>query len=448
MLNQYSLSELKGAPLSIVIALMMKGNRTVSVFDLAATTGYNQKTIRTELKKLTDQQIICRPRSNCYQLMGDVLQLPLYWDEKTEPVPAAEKSSNNVEVFSTLLARIEDLEARVRELETEKISHQMEKSSTKAEKISIIDYPEANRKVELFSEKVEKCSEKVEKSSTYEEAPLLINNNNTPDNLVGWLVDIDNNQPNENTVDKLTTDDGKNPETIWKAALQQLQGTMGKDSFGLYMKNSELICCSEDHWTVGVMSHFALSWCRDRLTESLEKILSGMTGEKQTVSFVEKVSCNKLQASCKQVPSKLPDHHEDVPELIPVPEDPHEAALAEICNDYLVNPTGINYSKKEMETLISCRPDPDVLRFILPNLSSFTAARTWCDWDVKQAQAKLLTKNKVTGAARSEMVNNPNVSLEMIFSVFQELDPDEKNREGKGIYRIKQLAEGGKTCEL
>ena len=92
--------------------------------------------------------------------------------------------------------------------------------------------------------------------------------------------------------------------------------------------------------------------------------------------------------------------------------------------------------------MIKIGTDPDVLRFLLPRMSNYEAALTWCCWPLKQAKHKLLTRYKIIGAARSELTNNPAVSLETIYEVCEELCPDGKNDDQKNlaIYRIKELS--------
>ncbi len=85
MQNKLNLRELKGAPLSIILAIMMAGNRTVSVSYLCTETGYSDKTISSGLDLLRGRQIVTETRRNHYQLTGGNVQLPLYWNERTEP---------------------------------------------------------------------------------------------------------------------------------------------------------------------------------------------------------------------------------------------------------------------------------------------------------------------------------------------------------------------------
>ena len=148
-MQKLNLRELKGAPLSIVLAIMMAGNRNCSVSYLCTETGYSDKTIKSGLELLRGRQIITQTGRNRYQLTGENVQLPLYWDERTEPAadpyPASEQPSlfeyedgaekisrKNSELaisgkipesgkISEMEARITALEARVSALESGKI---------------------------------------------------------------------------------------------------------------------------------------------------------------------------------------------------------------------------------------------------------------------------------------------------------------------------------------
>jgi len=152
-MQKLNLRELKGAPLSIILAIMMAGNRNVSVSYLCTETGYSDKTVNSGLELLRGRQIITQTGRNRYQLTGENVQLPLYWGETTEPAdpsPASEQPSlfeyeDGAEKFSRknsglaipgkipesgkipeMEARIMALEARVTALESGKIPETVE----------------------------------------------------------------------------------------------------------------------------------------------------------------------------------------------------------------------------------------------------------------------------------------------------------------------------------
>jgi hypothetical protein len=92
-MQKLNLRELKGAPLSIILAIVMAGNRNVSVTWLMAETGYSDKTIRSGLDILRSRQIVTQTGRCRYQLTGENVQLPLYWSETTEPADPSPASS-------------------------------------------------------------------------------------------------------------------------------------------------------------------------------------------------------------------------------------------------------------------------------------------------------------------------------------------------------------------
>ena len=133
-MQKLNLRELKGAPLSIILAIVMAGNRNVSVSYLVTTTGYSDKTINSGLDLLRDRQIVTQTGRCRYQLTGENVQLPLYWGETVEPAdpspacdqPALFELGDGVGNFSGKISRsgkfpesgkIPELEYRLARLE-------------------------------------------------------------------------------------------------------------------------------------------------------------------------------------------------------------------------------------------------------------------------------------------------------------------------------------------
>ena len=172
--NKINVRALKGAPLSIVIVLMLQ-RRSVSHALLCQETGYSDKTVTQGLEYLISNQIVTRTGHTGFQLTGENYQLPLYWSETIEPVdpspaldPAAlplpdrpaekflpeNSESENVKI-TTLEKKIEDLTARIEVLEAEKrknyeseqpeivnsslINNQSNNTDTYTDKDSLID---------------------------------------------------------------------------------------------------------------------------------------------------------------------------------------------------------------------------------------------------------------------------------------------------------------------
>lgn len=131
-MQQINVRALKGAPLSIVIVLMLQ-RRSVSHSLLCQETGYSDRTVTQALEYLTSNQIVTRAGHSGFQLTGDSYQLPLYWEEKTEPadpspalaapeisLPEAAPenfSGKKYESENEVIVKITTMENRIRELE-------------------------------------------------------------------------------------------------------------------------------------------------------------------------------------------------------------------------------------------------------------------------------------------------------------------------------------------
>ena len=86
MFDSFGLSDIKGAPLSILVFLSFNGNRAVTISELAGKdgTGYSEKPIRLGLRTLRELGVVTETH-NRYQLTGKEYQLPLSWGEKILP---------------------------------------------------------------------------------------------------------------------------------------------------------------------------------------------------------------------------------------------------------------------------------------------------------------------------------------------------------------------------
>lgn len=153
-MQKLNLRELKGAPLSIILAIVMSGNRNVSVSYLVTETGYSDKTINSGLDMLRSRQIVTQTGRCRYQLTGENIQLPLYWGETTEPAdpspasdqPALFELGTGAEKFSGKISKtgkIPELEYRIARLEKRVSDIENRKNSEeKPEKIrNLIEIP-------------------------------------------------------------------------------------------------------------------------------------------------------------------------------------------------------------------------------------------------------------------------------------------------------------------
>ena len=414
------LPDLKGSPLSIVLFLALQGDRTVTMNELTEGTGFSDKPIKAGLKLLMDRQIVTRPRVNRYQLTGKNLQLPLYWGETIEALPGSGETPNYSGDFPKLMQRVRDLEARVWQLENRNFSEfgEIPGKSGETPKIEVLPYrTNYGETPGNFGETPNYSGETPKKEGDPIKELINIYENKE----VSKYVDTDTYLHSDNSNDIQLPESRETPKnpgdipelfsTAWKAAMQQMESQMGRGSFMDILHGAVPTGYEDGHYTIMMDNQFKRDWAEARLTDTLEKILTCILSVKVSVSFVV-------------------DHQEPAADDTD-PELPYEAPSLELA-----------YSKEQLQEMIKIGTDPDVLRFLLPRMSNYEAALTWCCWPLKQAKHKLLTRYKIIGAARSELTNNPAVSLETIYEVCEELCPDGKNDDQKNlaIYRIKELS--------
>lgn len=77
-----------------------------------------------------------------------------------------------------------------------------------------------------------------------------------------------------------------NSDQAWQATLGQLQMEMSKPAFDTWVRSSELVSYQKDSFTVGVQNAYARDWLESRLSTTINRLLTGIMGRPQTVSFV------------------------------------------------------------------------------------------------------------------------------------------------------------------
>jgi chromosomal replication initiator protein len=77
-----------------------------------------------------------------------------------------------------------------------------------------------------------------------------------------------------------------NSDQAWQATLGQLQMEMSKAAFDTWVRSSELVSYQKDSFTVGVQNAYARDWLESRLSTTVNRLLTGIMGRPQTVSFV------------------------------------------------------------------------------------------------------------------------------------------------------------------
>jgi chromosomal replication initiator protein len=77
-----------------------------------------------------------------------------------------------------------------------------------------------------------------------------------------------------------------NSDQAWQATLGQLQMEMSKAAFDTWVRSSELVSYQKDNFTIGVQNAYARDWLESRLSTTVNRLLTGIMGRPQTVSFI------------------------------------------------------------------------------------------------------------------------------------------------------------------
>ena len=75
-------------------------------------------------------------------------------------------------------------------------------------------------------------------------------------------------------------------QKAWKATMSQMKGSMDRQTFNTLLGSAELLACEDGVYTIGMANGFTRDWAEQRLSETIEKILSGMADGPQKVAFV------------------------------------------------------------------------------------------------------------------------------------------------------------------
>jgi len=439
MIDQNNLKIYKGVPITIVTALLLL-KRNASAKELMRITGYSDKPVRDALAVLIEDHIVIKAGFGSYMLSA--YQLPLSWSENIERLPSEDIGVNPESIGETpnLVSRVEDLEARVLELEAAAGIRRNsegfgETPNLIGETPNFLPEGKVGENTETVGESPISIGETP--NSEQEGVKELINKDS--ENIVSWL-DIDINQPIEksNEVNMLSeigetpNSGGETPEAAkaaWKCAASQI----GENPL---LRGAVLVSYDDGHFTIGLDSPHKVTpangKANEALREKIEEILTTIMKVNSSVTFVYDKSPNKIEEKKYPTPSL---------ELLPLPKFEtykNQIRNTEVCNDYLVDPTGIMYSEEDLHVLISCGPDPEVLQYILPKATCLENAKRWAELDLVKAKRNLLKKHGIIGAAASQISHNQNAKLEMIDKICSELCPDKC---GLAIDRINKLAE-------
>ena len=249
---------------------------------------------------------------------------------------------------------------------------------------------------------------------------VKVNNLNILTNKVSKQVNKDTCLVNDhNKGDRSLTAAGEIPEcdakSAWKMAMSQMKMQMDKAAFSTMLGSAVLLGYTDELFTVGMTNGFTRDWAEQRLTGTLERILSTVYNHPQRVSFV--VVSQEEHEVLRAEESKAEQRDEKRPDYLQLPERElyeGERRNVELCNAYLDEPIGIKYSKEELEKLLSKRPDPELLRFVLPRAKSFRAAQKYIGSGVKAAKLNLLWQLGCGGPLQKQIGDDANASLWLI----------------------------------
>ena len=425
MIDLKNLKLYKGAPITIITALLLL-RRNASQKELMQICGYgSDKPVRDALDILMQDHIVIKASRGSYMLA--MHQLPLSWSETIDKLPSEQleyaESTTETAESAGLKMQIEDLEARVSELEMiignrRKYGFTAESTGLTAESTSLLLEGETAESAVEVVESAVKAAESTD--SEMDDVNRLINN--APVNMVGWL-DIDTNQPIEKSNEvKLTTETAESadeaaeiPDAVistWKCAVGQVEDHA-------LLRGAVLTNYSEGRFTVALDNPHKVQPANGALREILEGILSSIMKEQMSVEFVyQKVTPRTFTSDTMQT-------HPATLELLPMPKFEtykNQIRNTEICNEYLLDPTGIEYSQDDMHSLISHSPDPQVLRFILRKATSLENAFVWVEFDLVTVKRKLLKKYNIINGTAAKIAHNENATLELIDKICSEAE--------------------------
>jgi chromosomal replication initiator protein len=97
-------------------------------------------------------------------------------------------------------------------------------------------------------------------------------------------------------------------EQAWQAALGQLQMDMQKAAFDTWVRDAEMVSYEDGVFIVGVKNAYARDWLADRLSSTVNRILTGVMGRSVEVRFIVWQSLPEVQeASEPAQPEVIPD---------------------------------------------------------------------------------------------------------------------------------------------
>ncbi len=129
---------------------------------------------------------------------------------------------------------------------------------------------------------------------------------------------------NENPQSHILNGAADSAQNAWNTAMAQMKGSMDRQTFSTLLGNAELLACEDGVYTVGMTNGFTRDWAEQRLSGTIEKILSAMADTPQKVTFV--VSGNWQPSNTASQTVKAEASHE-MPEAAQEPEPAPKASV-------------------------------------------------------------------------------------------------------------------------
>ena len=76
------------------------------------------------------------------------------------------------------------------------------------------------------------------------------------------------------------------PETVWKAALGDLEMQMTRATFTTWLQGTRALSCADDEFVIGVRNDFAKDWLENRLYDLIARTVSAVMNRPIAVRFV------------------------------------------------------------------------------------------------------------------------------------------------------------------
>jgi chromosomal replication initiator protein len=122
-------------------------------------------------------------------------------------------------------------------------------------------------------------------------------------------------------------------EQAWQAALGQLQMDMQKAAFDTWVRDADLVSYEDGVFIVGVKNAYARDWLADRLSSTVNRILTGVMGRSVETRFI-------VWQNITDVPEPVEEEISMVPDTRLGPGSERETAVYSMAGDFGSNGNG------------------------------------------------------------------------------------------------------------